>query len=66
MQVDGIVLRLYDTAGIHDNAEGLEARGIDSVSYTHLKDILYHFFGEKQIKKGGCRLPSSLFKDPHV
>lgn len=29
VQVDGIVLRLYDTAGIHDNAEGLEARGID-------------------------------------
>lgn len=29
VQVDGIVLRLYDTAGIHDDAEGLEARGID-------------------------------------
>lgn len=29
IQLDGLVLRLYDTAGIRDDAEGLEARGID-------------------------------------
>lgn len=29
IQIDGVVLRLFDTAGIHDEAEGLEARGID-------------------------------------
>ena len=29
VQVDSIVLRLCDTAGIHDGATGLEARGID-------------------------------------
>lgn len=29
IQVDGVVLRLLDTAGIHDGAEGLEARGIE-------------------------------------
>lgn len=29
VQIDGVVLRLYDTAGIRDDAQGLEARGID-------------------------------------
>ena len=40
IQIDGVVLRLFDTAGIHDEAEGLEARGIDlGLSMLHRCDV---------------------------